>query len=69
MKNFYMAVQINENEKFYAYIIKANESDNLLSKLEVENIMAANICDTKKRAKELVTLWNESFKNNGTYLF
>ena len=43
--------------------------DNLLSKLEVNNIVVANLCDTKKKAQELVSLWNESFKNNGTYLF
>ena len=43
--------------------------DNLLSKLEINNIVVANLCDTKKKAEELVNLWNESFKNNKTYLF
>ena len=69
MKNYYIAVQIKEDNKFYAYAIKVNTSDNILSKLEVNNIVVANLCDTKKKAQELVSLWNESFKNNGTYLF
>ena len=69
MKNHYIAVQIKEDNKFYAYAIKVNTSDNILSKLEVNNIVVANLCDTKKKAQELVSLWNESFKNNGTYLF
>lgn len=69
MKNYYIAAQIKENDKFYAYAIKVNTSDNILPKLEVNNIVVANLCDTKKKAQELVSLWNESFKNNGTYLF
>lgn len=69
MKNYYIAVQIKEDNKLYAYAIKVNTMDNLLSKLEVNNIVVANLCDTKKKAQELVSLWNESFKNNGTYLF
>ena len=69
MKNYYIAAQIKEDDKFYAYAIKVNTMDNLLSKLEINNIEVANLCDTKKKAQELVSLWNESFKNNGTYLF
>ena len=69
MKNYYIAAQIKENDKFYAYAIKVNTSDNILPKLEVNNIVVANLCDTKKKAQELVSLWNESFKNNVTYLF
>ena len=69
MKNYYIAVQIKEDDKFYAYAVKVNTMDNLLSKLEINNIEVANLCDTKKKAQELVSLWNESFKNNGTYLF
>ena len=69
MKNYYIAVQIKEDDKFYAYAVKVNTMDNLLSKLEINNIVVANLCDTKKKAEELVNLWNETFKNNKTYLF
>lgn len=69
MKNNYIAVQIKENEKFYAYAVKVTESDNLLSKLNIENIQYANICDSKKRAETIVNYWNECSKTNGNYLF
>ena len=69
MKNYYIAVQIEEDGKLYAYALKVNTMDNLLSKLEINNIVVANLCDTKKKAEELVNLWNESFKSNKTYLF
>lgn len=70
MKNFYIAIQTkNNNNKCFAYTLKVNSSDNLLSKLENINIVCANICETKKRAEEIVDLWNESFIDNGTYLF
>lgn len=67
--NFYIAVQIEENGKFYAYMIRCTGSDNLLSKLSIKNIIAANICPTKKAARALVTFWNDLFKQNNTYLF
>lgn len=69
VKNFYFAVSVSENGKNYAYIIKATENDNILSKLNVKNIVVANICETKKRAAEVVSFWNISYKINGTHMF
>ena len=69
MKNYYIAVSISENEKYYAYMIKATSSDNLLSKLKIKNIISANICETKKSASEIIKLWNDGYKANGTSLF
>lgn len=66
---FYIVVNIQENGKNYAYMIRCNSSDNLLSKLAIKNILTANICDTKKAARALTTFWNDCYKNNGTYLF
>lgn len=65
----YIAVQVTENGKNYAYAVKVSESDNLLSKLAIKGIAAANLCSTKKEAEEVVTAWNEAFKNNGSYMF
>ena len=67
--NFYIAVQIQENGKFYAYMIRCTPSDNLLSKLKIRGIIAANIMPTKKAARATVAAWNDSFKSNGTYMF
>lgn len=70
MKNFYIAVMIEENGKHYAHMIRVTDSTNLHSRLSgIQNIIAANIMPTKKAAAATVTAWNESFKNNGTYLF
>lgn len=69
MKQFYIAVQIEESGKYYAYAVKVSESDNLLSKLEIKGIKAASIFETKKRAYEIVKFWNAVFISNGNYLF
>lgn len=69
MKNFYVALQIEENGKYYAYAEKISENDNLLAKLSIKNLVTANICETKKKAEEVTTLWNDSHKTNGRYMF
>lgn len=69
MKNFYIAITIEENKKFYSYALKVTECDNILSKLNsIKNIKWGNICKTKKQAKLIAENWNYNFKQNGTYL-
>ena len=77
MKNFYMAVSvwleftfIDEPGGNYAYMVKFTSNDNVKSVLDrIGGLKAANMCATKKEAKELVDVWNEAFKQNGTYAF
>lgn len=77
MKNFYMAVSVWVESVFtddpggnYAYMVKFTSKDNLKSVLDrIGGLKAANLCATKKEAKELVETWNEAFKQNGTYAF
>ena len=69
MKYFYIAVTIEENKKYYSYVIKANDQENLLFKLKIKNIINATITPTQKRAENLVTLWNTIAKQNKQYLF
>lgn len=55
-------------KKFYAFVVSASEQDNLLSVFaRYGGIVAANPCQTKKRAAEIVNFWNECYKKNGTY--
>jgi len=68
MKNIYFAVTIKEDEKYYSYVVKTTESDNILSKLNIKNIISANILP-KNEAKRTAEYWNECHKNNGTYMF
>jgi hypothetical protein len=69
MKSFYVAVQIEETGKYYAYAVKVSENDDLLSNLEIKGIKTANLCETKKRAETIVKAWNAAYKANGNYLF
>lgn len=77
MKNFYMAVSVWVESTFtddlggnYAYMVKFTSSDNVKSVLDrIGGLKAANMCATKKEAKELVEVWNEAYKQNGTYAF
>lgn len=77
MKNFYMGVIVkiesvftNGIDAYYAYMVKFTSSDNLKSVLDrIGGLQAANVCATKKEAKELVKAWNEGFEQNGVYAF
>ena len=69
MKRKFIAVTIEENQKYYAYLVPVSDCDNLISKLNIKGIKCANIFSTKKEASNVVEMWNESYKTNGTYLF
>lgn len=69
MKKYYIAVTIQENEKYYSYVLTVPESINLIKALKIKNVYNAMICSTKKSAGEIVDLWNETYKNNNSYLF
>lgn len=68
MNRYYIAVTERHNDKYYSYWIGATNSDNVLSKLNNPKIIHANIYSNRKQAAEICTLWNESYKTNGTYL-
>ena len=84
MKRFFIAVTVQQDKNesiftplehepkpgYYAYIIPVTESDNIKSVLErVGGLLHANIYHTKKKAAEVVQVWNAAYKANGTYLF
>lgn len=69
MKYFYIAVTVEENSKCYSYAVKVSESDNLLSKLAIKGLLHANLCQTKKRAQEVVDFWNTIHRKNGCFMF
>ena len=69
MKHFYIAAQVEENGKFYAYVIKASNGSNLLISLDVPGVIAANIFHTRKEARLTVDYWNDRARENGNYMF
>lgn len=56
MKYFYIAVTVEENKKYYSYVIKTNENTNLLTTLKIKNIICAALCPSKKEAAKNVCI-------------
>ena len=52
--NSYIAVTVSENGKYYSYMIKHHNSNNLLNIAKIKGILHANICYTKKEAERIV---------------
>lgn len=69
MKYTWLALQIEENGKFYAYAMRVSTADNLVSKLSRKSLVTANICTSKKEAAAMVDAWNAAHKANGKYMF
>ena len=69
MKNFYFVIIVKENKKYYSYILKATNMDNLTHKLNIKNVYAVNICATKKEAALRASHNNACFLANNTYLY
>lgn len=67
MKNHYIAISVKQDGKNYASVLKVSGNDNLLFSLQISGITAANICNTKKEAENIVAFWNECYKKNKTY--
>lgn len=68
-KTIFLAMTICENGKYYSYAFKTRANNNLLCVLSAPNLISANVCDTFKKAKEIVKAWNDAYRANGTYLF
>lgn len=55
-------------EKYCAFTISADESDNLLHVFNTYGRLShINAFPTKKRAEEVAAYWNDCYKKNGTY--
>ena len=60
------------NRKEWKELCICNEisnQDNLIAKFKIKGIKTAIVCGTRKKAKELVSAWNTSYRDNGTYLY
>lgn len=70
MKYFWIAADVEESGKGYAFAFKVSEYDNLKCRLAgIQNLYAANIMPSKKAAHEVVAAWNDAHKANGNYMF
>lgn len=70
----YIACSVTVNDSHangkYAYSVRLGENDNVCAVLSrVHGLDYANVFQTKKKAAEIVTAWNDAYKANGTYAF
>ena len=68
MKRLFIAVTEKQDNKLFAYCIKATSSDNLLYKLSNPKLIHANAYGTRKEAEMVAKMWNQSYRDNGTHL-
>lgn len=70
MKYFWLVITIQEQGKYYAYAQRISTSNDIKSFLErIKGLLHANITPTKKEALNIAKCWNDSYRQNGTYLF
>ena len=70
MKNFYIAFSAQLDGKYWAGTMTVSSDDNIMNiSQKIAGMQAANLCATKKAAKELADNWNECFKRNGTSIY
>ena len=68
--NIYLLLNVKENGKLYAWAYKTSANNDLLSVLaRFKNLHTVNVCRTFTEAKQTAAAWNETYKQNGTYLF
>lgn len=65
----WVAINIEEDGRCYAYATPFTSADNALCKLDIKGIKSANIYTSKKKAMEIAKFWNDCYKSNGTYMF
>lgn len=70
MKKFYIAADVEENGKYYAFSFFVSENSNLVSELAgIQGICFASIHPSKEAAHEVVAAWNDAHKACGNYMF
>lgn len=70
MKNVYFAAAIEQNGRCAAMTIRAGVDENLMCTFSsIRGLEAVNVCESKKQAEQIVKLWNDCYRANGTYLY
>lgn len=71
MKNnyFYIALDIEENGKYYTAVFKQTTGDDITDKIKKYNITAMRIFDTRTQAEYTAARWVACHRANGCYMF
>ena len=65
---FYYVITIEKNEKYFSYVRKIKEGNNIISLVD-DDVIVVYPCKRLKDAKALASLWNGQAKKNGNYMF
>lgn len=66
---FYYAIQETENGRHYAHAWRTSAQNIISLVAQFKNAVVIHPTKTKSEAVRIAELWNNSFKENGTYLF
>lgn len=70
MRRIYFAATIEKDDRYASLTLSAGYGDNLVSLFErTEGLKYAQVCESRKRADEIVECWNRCHKANGAYLY
>ena len=70
MKKIYIAIQVEENQKYYAFADAIRIGENLKPFIKrYPNAVTLHLCENRKQAEEIAAQWNKTAKNNKQYLF
>lgn len=71
MKRYWFVLSTKTPDgKLYASASSFTTQDNLSWQFDPAfGTVTANICETKKQAEAIATMWNETYKRNGTYAY
>ena len=65
MKYFYYAAVREFDSKYYAQVVTTHESENIVNRFPQSLYAIVEPCRTRKRAEELVKVWNDCYRANG----
>ena len=68
-KKYYAVVMCMKDGKKWAYVCKFMGTCNIAKAFDDPRIVSANICDTQKKAFEIMNAWNEQFQDQGVYAY
>lgn len=70
MKKYYFAIQICQNNKYYALLLPVLDYQNVYAVLNgISGIVSATICKSKAAAQNKVNAWNNAFQKDGVFMF
>lgn len=69
MKMIFVVFVISENGKHFAKADTIRTGENLLCHIRRYNCEVVHLCESRKEAEQIAIEWNNTYKENGTYLY